>query len=88
MKLKAALPLGAMLAALVINSCAPPSAGTRIPGIPSDFDSADNIVTGGLRSGDQAVTRNSIDAILNNPDRSSIPWNKPQPERPGLATGW
>lgn len=31
----------------------------------------------GLRSGDAAVNRNSIDAILNNPK-----------ERPGLATGW
>jgi len=37
-----------------------------------------NIVTNGLRSGDQAINRNSIDAILNNPN----------PQRPGLATGW
>lgn len=76
MKLKAILPLGALLAALVISSCAPPSGGSSIPGIPSAPNSVDNIVTSGLRSGDQAVTRNSIDAILNNP------------ERPGLATGW
>jgi hypothetical protein len=76
MKLKSILPLGAMLAALLISSCAPPSGGTRIPGIPAAPESADNIVTSGLRSGDSAVTRNSIDAILNNP------------ERPGLATGW
>lgn len=76
MKLKAILPLGAMLAALLISSCAPPSGGTRIPGIPSAPDSVDNIVTSGLRSGDAAVTRNEIDAIINNP------------ERPGLATGW
>ena len=34
--------------------------------------------SGGLRSGDTAINRNSIDAILNNP----------KPERPGLATGW
>lgn len=76
MKLKAILPLGAMLAALIISSCALPSGGTRIPGIPAAPESADNIVTSGLRSGDSAVTRNEIDAILNNP------------ERPGLATGW
>jgi len=35
-------------------------------------------VTAGLRSGDSAINRNSIDEILNNP----------KPERPGLATGW
>jgi len=28
-----------------------------------------DIMTGGLRSGDQAITRNNIDAILNNPNR-------------------
>jgi len=38
---------------------------------------APNPVTNGLRSGDSADSRNSIDAILNNPA-----------ERPGLATGW
>jgi hypothetical protein len=80
MKPKAILLLGASLVALVLNSCGPqfssPINGTRIPGIPSAPNEVSNIVTGGLRSGDQAVTRNSIDAILNNP------------ERPGLATGW
>lgn len=30
-----------------------------------------NIVTSGLRSGDQAISRNSIDAILNNPNRTA-----------------
>lgn len=65
MKLKAALPFGAMLAALAISSCAPPPT------------SVDNIVTGGLRSGDSAISRSSIDSILNAPA-----------ERPGLATGW
>jgi hypothetical protein len=80
MKLKAILPLGAMLAALVLNSCGPqfssPINGSQIPGIPSSPNEVSNIVTGGLRSGDSAINRNSIDAILNNP------------ERPGLATGW
>jgi general secretion pathway protein D len=40
-----------------------------IPGSTSTVDS--NIVTSGLRSGDQALSRNSIDAVLNNPNRSS-----------------
>lgn len=30
-----------------------------------------NIVTGGLRSGDQAINRNNIDSILNNPNRTA-----------------
>ena len=30
-----------------------------------------NIVTGGIRSGDGAINRNSIDAILNNPNRTA-----------------
>ena len=72
MKLKALFASGALLIALVISSCAPPG-GTA--SAPADAE-VGNIVTGGLRSGDQAVNRNSIDAILNNP------------ERPGLATGW
>lgn len=42
---------------------------------PGNFNSSPS-ATAGLRSGDQAVNRNSVDAILNNP------------ERPGLATGW
>lgn len=51
------------LAGLGLFACAPTSA-------PS---------TSGLRSGDRAVNRESIDAILNNPAPA---------ERPGLATGW
>lgn len=77
--------LGALLAVVVMNSCAPQ--GTAIPGIPEGPD-ASNIVTSGLRAGDSAITRNSIDAILNNPTRSNMPWNAPSQNRPGLATGW
>ena len=40
-----------------------------IPGNPAAFTS--NGLTNGLRSGDQAVNRNSIDAILNNPGRTA-----------------
>lgn len=48
-----------------------PVNGTSIPGIPAGTDLVSNIVTSGLRSGDQAVNRNSIDAILNNPSRTA-----------------
>jgi general secretion pathway protein D len=45
---------------------------TSIPGIPASADSnVSNIVTGGTRSGDAAINRNSIDAILNNPNRTA-----------------
>jgi general secretion pathway protein D len=48
-----------------------PVDGTLIPGIPlSASGTVSNTPTAGLRSGDYAVNRNSIDAILNNPNRS------------------
>lgn len=43
-----------------------------IPGIPANpQESVSNIVTGGLRSGAAAISQNSIDAILNNPQRTA-----------------
>ncbi|MEX1049369.1 MAG: Amuc_1098 family type IV pilus outer membrane protein [Akkermansiaceae bacterium] len=49
-----------------------PVDGFEVPGIPADpSQSTRNGVTNGLRSGDQAVSRNSIDAILNNPSRTA-----------------
>ncbi|BDS05732.1 hypothetical protein NT6N_07720 [Oceaniferula spumae] len=46
---------------------------TTIPGIPAGSNrNVSNTATGGLRSGDFATSRNSIDAILNNPNRNSI----------------
>lgn len=44
-----------------------------VAGIPTTQDSTvnPNVSTNGLRSGDQAISRNNIDAILNNPSRSS-----------------
>ena len=39
--------------------------------LPAGATSASNIATAGLRSGDYANTRNSIDSIINNPSRSS-----------------
>ena len=49
-----------------------PINGTSIDGIPAgQTQFTDNGVTNGLRSGDQAINRNSIDAILNNPSRTA-----------------
>ena len=56
-----------------------PVAFTNIPGIPAASNQAvQNIVTASNRSGDTAVTRNSIDAVLNNPNRSAQV-NRPAP---------
>ncbi|MCH1509969.1 MAG: type II and III secretion system protein [Akkermansiaceae bacterium] len=49
-----------------------PVARTSIPGIPSSQNQeVSGIATAGLRSGATAVNRNSIDAILNNPQRTA-----------------
>jgi len=48
-----------------------PVNGNPIPGIPAGLSEVSNIVTGGLRSGDQALNRNSIDSIINNPSRTA-----------------
>lgn len=49
-----------------------PVGGTSIDGVPASPTAfADNLVTNGLRSGDQAVNVNSIDSLINNPDRNS-----------------
>ncbi len=49
-----------------------PVGGTSVDGIPADPDQfVSNSVTSGLRSGDSAINRNSIDAILNNPNRTA-----------------
>jgi len=49
-----------------------PVNNTSIPGIPAiPGTNVSNIVTGGNRSGDGAISRNSIDAILNNPNRTA-----------------
>jgi general secretion pathway protein D len=49
-----------------------PVGGTTLDSIPATTGTnVTDLVTGGNRSGDAAISRNSIDAILNNPDRSS-----------------
>ncbi|MEI7910820.1 MAG: Amuc_1098 family type IV pilus outer membrane protein, partial [Verrucomicrobiota bacterium] len=59
-----------------------PVNGVSIPGIPSNpVSAASNVSTNGLRSGDGAVNRNSIDAILNNPLRTAGTTNV----APGIA---
>jgi hypothetical protein len=76
--------LGMLFAAVAMNSCAPPGG---IPQAPAEHGDVSNIVTSGLRAGDQSVTRDSIDAILNNPDRSRMPWNSPSPGQDGGQFG-
>jgi hypothetical protein len=86
--------LAGLLAITGLFSCAPPSAGTRAGRdfvSPVDGTSVDGIpanpsqVADGLRSGDHAINRNNIDAILNNSNRTAP---KAEESRPGLATGW
>ena len=48
-----------------------PSDFSSSPVIPQGSQSVSNISTAGLRSGDFAITRNNIDAILNNPSRTA-----------------
>ena len=46
--------------------------GVTIPGIPAATGATvTDIITAGNRSGDAAITRNNIDAVLNNPDRAA-----------------
>lgn len=48
-----------------------PVAGTSVDGIPADPSSVvRNLATNGLRSGDQGIHSNSLDGLLNNPDRT------------------
>ena len=53
-----------------------------IPGITPGDTPVSNLVTGGLRSGDTALARNNIDAILNNPNRTA----QNQRVAPGIAS--
>lgn len=49
-----------------------PVAGTAINGIPANPDAAvQGMLTNGLRSGDSAFLGNSIDSLINNPDRTA-----------------
>ena len=49
-----------------------PVGGVSVDGIPADPSQfTSNGVSNGLRSGDQAINRNNIDAILNNPNRTA-----------------
>lgn len=69
-----------------------PSVSEALPGLPAaPATNVSDIVTGGLRSGDGAINRNNIDAVLNNPNRTASPAKprmKAAEERPGLATGF
>ncbi|WP_035603759.1 von Willebrand factor type A domain-containing protein [Haloferula sp. BvORR071] len=50
----------------------PAMAGQPAADAANKLAAVDDIVTGGLRSGDGVVTRNNIDAILENPNRPAI----------------
>ncbi|MDP3852010.1 MAG: tetratricopeptide repeat protein [Luteolibacter sp.] len=45
--------------------------GPLIPGVPAGSNQVSNISTAGNRSGDAAINRNNIDAVLNNPNRTA-----------------
>lgn len=65
-----------------------PVEGTSVDGIPAEPDQlALNGVTNGLRSGDQAIKHNSIDAVLNNPNRTRSATAAPaaEPESESVA---
>jgi hypothetical protein len=99
MKMRWLIPVTGLLV-WMMNSCATSGGGAASGGRdfvnpvnPKAESDASNIITGGLRSGDSAINRNSIDAILNNPNRTSGSGVKadeafapPRKERPGLAT--
>ncbi len=77
MKNKSLISLGALLIALFFNSCAP---NVGSPGAPA-HQASSTPWSEGNRSGESAISRDSIDAILSNPKSRAE-------ERPGLATGW
>lgn len=91
MKRNLTLLLAGLITVLGLFSCASPPSGRSgsdfvkpapgsAVGEASEFTT--NGATNGLRSGDYAIDRNNIDAILNNPNRTA------EKARPGLATGW
>lgn len=53
------------------DNFAPTVNGNGISGIPTNGQNVSNTVTSGLRSGDTAITADSIDSFLNNPLRTS-----------------
>jgi hypothetical protein len=71
--------LAALLTITGLFSCA--SGPSGVGGSSSEPFDPSKYKASGLRSGDQAINRNNIDAILNNPSPH-------EEERPGLATGW
>ena len=56
--------------------------GTAVSGIPTSGEAVSNTLTGGLRSGDTAITADSINSFLNNPTRSTQETNV----APGILT--
>ena len=91
MKMRWLIPVTGLLV-WMMNSCASSGGGgVAIPDVPkASGRSVTDIVTGGLRSGESAIDRNSIDSLLNSPNRSGVKADEafapPRKERPGLAT--
>jgi hypothetical protein len=96
MKLKLIFATGASLIAMFISSCTGPISAPHSPAHQMQSEQPWNMPSSGIRSGDSAVTRNSIDAIMSNPqphktENIDAILNNPKKskkERPGLATGW
>lgn len=86
MKLHWLLPVSGSLI-LLLNSCSVPGGGSG-----NAFRTPSEAITPGIRSGDKAITRNSIDSMINSPSGgridSSEAFAAPRKERPGLATTW
>ena len=91
MKMRWLIPVTGLLV-WMMNSCATSGgSGVAIPDVPkASGRSVTDIVTGGIRESDSAIDRNSIDSLLNNPNRSGVKADEafaaPRKERPGLAT--
>ncbi|MBT8044803.1 MAG: hypothetical protein KJO79_07620 [Verrucomicrobiae bacterium] len=66
-----------LASAWFFSSCAPIPPGAAMQPASPEAGAASNTATAGLRSGDHATTRDSIDRIMKNPK-----------SRPGLGTGW
>ena len=92
MKMRWLIPVTGLLV-WMMNSCAS-SGGYGAAASPSDYNSRSpsEAATAGSRSGDSAINRNSIDAILSNPGRGDVNADEafapPRKERPGLATAF
>lgn len=93
MKMRWLIPLSGLLV-WMLNSCSTGVGGAAGGSFISPYaPKMEGAPSASLRSDDGAINRNSIDAVLNNPNRtgggsikSSEAFAAPRKERPGLAT--